>query len=59
MRVGDAGVVEDVTPAELEAAAKFMLARAADMHGSAETDSHDENKPATKQQPIVIASPVR
>jgi 3-dehydroquinate synthase len=59
MRVGDAGVVEDVTPAELEAAAKFMLARAAEMHGSAETDSHDENKPAIKQQPIVIASPVR
>jgi 3-dehydroquinate synthase len=28
--IGDAGVVEDVTPAELEAAAKFMLARAAE-----------------------------
>jgi len=30
--VGDAGVVEDVTPAELEAAAKFMLARATEKH---------------------------
>jgi 3-dehydroquinate synthase len=30
--IGDAGVVEDVTPAELEAAAKFMLARAAEAH---------------------------
>jgi 3-dehydroquinate synthase len=30
--IGDAGVVEDVTPAELEAAAKFMLARAAEEH---------------------------
>ena len=28
--IGDAGVVEDVTPAELEAAARFMLARAAE-----------------------------
>ena len=27
--IGDAGVVEDVTPAELEAAARYMLARAA------------------------------
>jgi len=30
--IGDAGVVEDVTPAELEAAARFMLARAAEDH---------------------------
>jgi 3-dehydroquinate synthase len=30
--IGDACVVEDVTPAELEEAAKFMLARAAEMH---------------------------
>jgi 3-dehydroquinate synthase len=30
--IGDAGVVEDVTPAELEAAAKFMLSRAAERH---------------------------
>ena len=30
--IGDAGVVEDVTPAELEAAAKFMLSRAAKGH---------------------------
>jgi 3-dehydroquinate synthase len=28
--IGDTGVVEDVTPAELEAAAKFMLSRAAE-----------------------------
>jgi 3-dehydroquinate synthase len=27
--IGDAGVVEDVTPAELEAAVGYMLARAA------------------------------
>ena len=30
--IGDAGVVEDVTAAELEAAASYMLARAAEMH---------------------------
>ncbi len=30
--IGDAGVVEDVTPAELEAAAIYMLARAAERH---------------------------
>ena len=30
--IGDAGVVEDVTPTELEAAAKFMLSRAAERH---------------------------
>jgi 3-dehydroquinate synthase len=30
--IGDAGVVENVTPAELEAAAKFMLSRAAEGH---------------------------
>jgi 3-dehydroquinate synthase len=30
--IGDAGVVEDVTPAELEAAANFMLSRAAERH---------------------------
>jgi 3-dehydroquinate synthase len=30
--IGDAGVVEDVTPAELEAAANYMLARAAERH---------------------------
>ena len=57
--IGDAGVVEDVTAAELEAAAKFMLARAAEVHGSGETHSRGENKSATKQQPIVIASPGR
>ncbi len=28
--IGDAGVVEDVTPAELEAAVGYMLARAAE-----------------------------
>jgi len=30
--IGDAGVVEDVTPAELEAAAGYMLARARKLH---------------------------
>ena len=30
--IGDAGVVEDVTPAELEAAVGYMLAQAAEMH---------------------------
>ena len=35
--IGDAGVVEDVTVAELEAAAKFMLARAAERAGSGES----------------------
>jgi len=30
--IGDAGVVEDVTPAELEAAATYMLERAAERH---------------------------
>jgi 3-dehydroquinate synthase len=30
--IGDAGVVEDVTPAELEAAVGYMLARAAEKH---------------------------
>ncbi len=31
--IGDAGIVEDVTPAELEAAVKFMLSRAVETHG--------------------------
>jgi 3-dehydroquinate synthase len=30
--IGDAGVVEDVTPAELQEAAKYMLARAREQH---------------------------
>ncbi len=30
--IGDAGVVNDVTPAEIEAAASYMLARAAERH---------------------------
>ncbi len=30
--IGDAGVVEDVTPAELEAAVRYMLAQAAEKH---------------------------
>lgn len=30
--IGDAGVVEDVTPAEMESAANYMLARAAERH---------------------------
>jgi 3-dehydroquinate synthase len=58
--IGEAGVVEDVTPAELEAAARFMLARAAERHGLTETHSRGENKMAVKAQPaIVIASPGR
>jgi 3-dehydroquinate synthase len=58
--IGDAGVVEDVSAAELEAAAKFMLARAGEVHGSSGTPSGSENKPAIKaQQPIIIGSPGR
>jgi 3-dehydroquinate synthase len=30
--IGDAGVVEDITPAELESAAQYMLARARELH---------------------------
>jgi hypothetical protein len=30
--IGDAGVVEDVTAAELEAAVKYILARASEMY---------------------------
>ena len=30
--IGDAGVVEDITPAELEAAVRYMLAQAAEKH---------------------------
>jgi len=53
--IGDAGVVEDVTPAELEAAAKFMLNRAADKHP--ESRPAARNQPAqSSDQPIVIAS---
>ena len=33
--IGDAGVVEDVTPAELEAAVGYMLARASEDAGQA------------------------
>jgi len=56
--VGDAGIVEDVTPAELEAAANFLLARAAQMYGSTEIHPSGENRTAIKaQQPIVIGSP--
>jgi len=57
--IGEAGVVEDVTAAELEAAARFMLARAAEVHASGETPSPRESESATKQQPILIASPGR
>jgi len=57
--IGEAGVVEDVTAAELEAAARFMLARAAELHASGETPSPGESESATKQQPILIASPGR
>ncbi len=49
--IGDAGVVEDVTPAELEAAAKFMLDRAA------ESPSAQRNhRPQAASERIVIAS---
>ncbi len=47
--IGDAGVVEDVTPPELEAAAKFMLARAASQPAQG-------NRLHAAEQPVVIAS---
>ena len=53
--IGDAGVVEDVTPAELEAAAKFMLSRAADPHSPSEPAERSRRGPAAEPS-IVIAS---
>ncbi len=58
--IGEAGVVEDVTPAELEAAAKFMLARAAELHATAEPEPLPKKKEAAvATQPIVIGSSSR
>jgi 3-dehydroquinate synthase len=58
--IGEAGVVEDVTPAELEAAAKFMLARAAEIHATAEPERVSKKKEAAvADQPIVIGSSSR
>ena len=51
--VGEADVVEDVTAAELEAAAKFMLSRAAAIHGTNDTKAR---MPAPEP---VIAAPGR
>jgi 3-dehydroquinate synthase len=48
--IGDAGVVEDVTPAELEAAAKFMLSRAAAIHGTSGSEPH-----AAAPEPVIAA----
>ena len=48
--IGDAAVVEDVTPAEIESAAKFMLARAREI-----SPSEPVKRAAESQQPIVIA----
>ena len=50
--IGDAGVVEDVTTAELEAAAKFMLARAADANGSGKSQSGRDNNGAVEKRPV-------
>ncbi len=53
--IGDAGVVEDITPAELEAAAKFMLNRAADKHPQIRPPGR--SRPAGHpEQPIIIAA---
>ena len=57
--IGEAGVVEDVTPAELEAAAKFMLARASEKHGSGESQSGAKRARVAAPEPVVIASPGR
>jgi 3-dehydroquinate synthase len=58
--IGDAGVVDDVTPAELEAAAKFMLARAAEAHPTTEPKPVRKKKELPEAaQPIVIGSSSR
>jgi 3-dehydroquinate synthase len=49
--VGEAGVVEDVTAAELEAAAKFMLSRAAAIHGT-----NDAKARAAVPEPVIAAA---
>lgn len=53
--IGEAVVVEDVTPAELEAAAKFMLGRAEAIHGAEAPKPVGTSKPASAER-IVIAS---
>ena len=53
--IGDAGVVEDVTVAELEAAAKFMLTRAAETAGSAESQSGGDKRVAAPEPVIAMA----
>ena len=58
--IGEAKVVEDVTTAELEAAAKFMLARSAEMGTPATgAESKPEARPqrATKPQPATRPEP--
>ena len=49
--IGDAGVVEDVTPVELEAAAKFMLSRVAAIH---ETDGNQNR--AVAPEPVIATA---
>jgi 3-dehydroquinate synthase len=51
--IGDAAVVEDVTPAELEAATKFMLAQAALAQESGPAPSPDK---LAAPEPILISS---
>ncbi|HVP48704.1 MAG TPA: 3-dehydroquinate synthase family protein, partial [Bryobacteraceae bacterium] len=52
--IGDAGVVEDVTVAELEAAAKFMLSRAAERAGSGE--SQPGGKRVAAPEPVIATA---
>jgi 3-dehydroquinate synthase len=55
--IGEATVVEDVTTTELEGAAKFMLARSAEMGTPSSAPPGAESKRAAKpQEPVVIAS---
>jgi 3-dehydroquinate synthase len=58
--IGEAKIVEDVTAAELEAAAKFMIARSAEMGQGSELPARAESKRAAEQQePIVMGAPER
>jgi 3-dehydroquinate synthase len=53
--IGEATVVEDVTPDELQAAARFMLQRAAEMGEPNQASAVTRNKPVKKPaEPIVI-----
>ncbi len=55
--IGEAVVVEDVTPAELEAAAKFMIERSVAMGRAVEAPPPAPKKSAVKQQePIAIGA---